>query len=70
VKGIPNVTYDHDPHEDEEDDDHWQEFKDGIAMGYHDRYGNPLDPPEPDADEVDPQFPDEGWEPEPPAIRE
>lgn len=31
----------------DEDDGH-QEFKDGVAMGYHDRDGNQLDPPEPD----------------------
>lgn len=32
---------------DDERDFH-QEFKDGVAMGYWDRDGNELDPPEPD----------------------
>lgn len=29
----------------DEDEDGWQEFKDGVLMGYHDRDGNPLDGP-------------------------
>lgn len=37
--------------EDDEDDDGWQEFKDGVAMGWWDREGRPLDPPEPDFDD-------------------
>lgn len=35
----------------DEDDDSWQAFKDGVAMGYHDRDGKQLDPPEPDGSE-------------------
>jgi hypothetical protein len=63
VSCIPD-DYDDDK-ESVEDDDGWQEFKDGIAMGYHDRHGNPLDPPEPD-EEPDVQFPEQEWDSEPP----
>lgn len=35
----------------DEDDDHWQRYKDDVAMGYIDRDGNDLDPPEPDWEE-------------------
>ena len=34
--------------------DHWQEHKDDVAMGYIDRDGSQLDPPEPDWSEVTP----------------
>lgn len=34
--------------EDDADDDRYQEFKDDVAMGYIDRDGNQLEPPEPD----------------------
>jgi hypothetical protein len=65
------VTYSPDDEEfkesEEEEDDGWQEFKDGIAMGYHDKYGNPLDPPDPEPDDFGGQFPDEEWESEPAA---
>jgi len=52
-----------DTRDDEPEHDYWQEYKDDVAMGYIDKHGNQLDPPEPE-DEEGP-YPDEEWGPEP-----
>jgi hypothetical protein len=40
LRGWPDNT-------DEQPDDAWQQFKDDVVMGYIDRDGNQLEPPEP-----------------------